>query len=81
MAAQHSIFGIIVELIDAGTPLAVALVLSAKGSTPQGAGARAIIEQSGRLWGTVGGGMFEAQTLRRPAKLVEPNVRVSSTSR
>ncbi len=51
----------IVELIDAGTPCAALLVLSAQGSTPQGAGTRAIVEQSGRLWGTVGGGAMEAK--------------------
>jgi xanthine dehydrogenase accessory factor len=54
----------IVELIDRGEPFTVALVLSAQGSTPQNAGVRAIIEPSGRIWGTVGGGMVEAQALR-----------------
>ncbi|MGA2253441.1 MAG: XdhC family protein [Thermoguttaceae bacterium] len=58
----------IVELIDGGIPLAVVLVLSAKGSTPQCAGARAIVEQSGRLWGTVGGGMVEAKAQRMAAE-------------
>src|SRR5208337_1242058 len=57
-------YGKIVELIDGGAPMAAALVLSAQGSTPQRAGARAIIEQSGRLWGTVGGGAMEAQAQR-----------------
>jgi len=61
-------YGKIVELIDGGAPLAVALVLSAQGSTPQRAGARAIVEQSGRLWGTVGGGTVEAQALRTAAE-------------
>ena len=60
----HSIYEKIVELINEGTPLAAALVLSAQGSTPQRAGARAIFEQSGRLWGTVGGGAMEAQAQR-----------------
>jgi xanthine dehydrogenase accessory factor len=59
----------IVELIDRGEPIAVALVLSAQGSTPQGAGVRAIIDASGRLWGTIGGGMVEAQTLRIAAEV------------
>ena len=61
-------YGMIVELIDSGTSVAVALVLSAQGSTPQRAGARAIIEASGRLWGTVGGGMCEAQVQRMAAE-------------
>jgi xanthine dehydrogenase accessory factor len=57
-------YGKIVELIDGGAPLAAALVLFAQGSTPQRAGARAIVEPSGRLWGTVGGGAMEAQAQR-----------------
>ena len=59
-----SIFDTIVELIDRGTPIAVALVVSAQGSTPQCAGARAIVDGSGRLWGTIGGGMVESQAIR-----------------
>ncbi len=58
----------IVELIDRGGPIAMALVLSAQGSTPQCAGARAIFDGSGQLWGTIGGGMVEAQTLRIAAE-------------
>jgi xanthine dehydrogenase accessory factor len=63
-----NLYAKIVELIDRGEPFAVALVLSAQGSTPQGAGVRAIVEPSGRLWGTVGGGMVEAQTLKMAAE-------------
>jgi xanthine dehydrogenase accessory factor len=62
-----SIYRTIVELIDGGNPLATALVLSTQGSTPQRAGARAVVEQSGRLWGTVGGGAVEAGTQRAAA--------------
>jgi xanthine dehydrogenase accessory factor len=65
---NDSLYQKIVELIDGGGPLAVALVISAQGSTPQCAGARAIVEASGRLWGTVGGGMVEAQALRTAAE-------------
>ncbi len=64
MTAMRSFYDNIVELIDAGTPVAVALVLSAQGSTPQCTGARAIINDSGLLAGTVGGGMVEAQAIR-----------------
>jgi xanthine dehydrogenase accessory factor len=58
----------IVELIDGGGPLVAALVLSAQGSTPQRAGARAIVQPSGRLWGTVGGGAVEAEVLQMAAE-------------
>ena len=75
------IYDTIVELIDRGTPLAVALVVSAQGSTPQCAGARAIIDCSGRLWGTVGGGMVESQALRMAAEACQSESRTSSTAR
>ncbi len=42
--------------------------MSTQGSTPQRAGARAIVEQSGRLWGTVGGGAVEAEVQRTAAE-------------
>lgn len=58
----------IVERIDGGGGLAAALVLSTQGSTPQRSGARAIFEQSGRLWGTVGGGAVEAEVGRIAAE-------------
>ncbi|MGA2616686.1 MAG: XdhC family protein [Thermoguttaceae bacterium] len=51
----------IVELLDGGVRLTAALVLSAEGSTPQGAGARALVDAAGQLWGTVGGGAVEHQ--------------------
>jgi xanthine dehydrogenase accessory factor len=54
----------IVELIDGGHPLAVALVLAATGSTPQRAGAKAVIDATGYIWGTVGGGAVEAEAQR-----------------
>jgi xanthine dehydrogenase accessory factor len=54
----------IVELIDGGQPLAVALVLLAEGSTPQRAGAKAVIDATGHIWGTVGGGAVEAEAQR-----------------
>jgi xanthine dehydrogenase accessory factor len=55
----------VVELIDAGRRFALATVLRAEGSTPQKVGAKAIIEADGKIWGTLGGGMVEAETQRR----------------
>ena len=52
----------IVEFIDGGRPFAVALVLNAaEGSTPQKAGVRAVIDGTGKIWGTIGGGFVEGQ--------------------
>ena len=55
----------IVEFIDSGRPFAVALVLNASGSTPQRAGVRAIVDGTGKICGTIGGGFVEADTQRR----------------
>ncbi|OHB79145.1 MAG: hypothetical protein A2Z25_21310 [Planctomycetes bacterium RBG_16_55_9] len=55
----------IVELIDSGRPFAVALILEAEGSTPRKAGVKAVIEQTGKIWGTIGGGVVEAEAQRR----------------
>jgi xanthine dehydrogenase accessory factor len=54
----------IVELIDGGRPLGVATVLATEGSTPQRVGAKAAIDADGHVWGTVGGGAVEAETVR-----------------
>ena len=55
----------VVEFIDSGEVFAVALILKAEGSTPRKAGVRAIIEQTGKIHGTLGGGIVEAEAQRR----------------
>jgi len=59
-----NIYEKIVEFIDTGHSFAVALVLRAEGSTPRGAGVRAVIDQEGKIWGTIGGGVVEAEAQR-----------------
>jgi len=61
----------IVELADRGGRFAVALVLRADGSTPCGAGAKAVIEASGAIRGTVGGGSVEAEAQRRAVEAIQ----------
>jgi len=53
-----------VRFIESGQPFCVVLVLSAEGSTPRGAGVRAVVEADGRIHGTVGGGVLEAEAQR-----------------
>jgi xanthine dehydrogenase accessory factor len=55
----------IVEFIDGGKDFAVALVLKAEGSTPRKAGVRAVIDRNGKIYGTLGGGLVEAEAQRR----------------
>ncbi|MBN2591399.1 MAG: XdhC family protein [Sedimentisphaerales bacterium] len=52
------------ELLDSGESFAIALVLNAEGSTPRKEGARAIITNTGKLFGTIGGGAIECETQR-----------------
>ena len=44
------------ELLDSGTPFVAVTLVDAKGSTPQDPGSRMLVTESGRQWGTVGGG-------------------------
>ncbi|MFQ6132262.1 MAG: XdhC family protein [Armatimonadota bacterium] len=55
----------IVEFAEAGRDCAVALILKAEGSTPREAGVKAIIEATGKIHGTLGGGAVEAEAQRR----------------
>jgi xanthine dehydrogenase accessory factor len=59
------IFHKVVDFIDTGEPFALAMVLRAEGSTPRKAGVRAIIDPSGKICGTLGGGAVEAQAQHR----------------
>ncbi len=54
----------IVELADAGRDFAVAVVLNSEGSTPCKAGAKAVIDRHGVIFGTIGGGLVEAEAQR-----------------
>lgn len=56
------------ELKDRGEAFALALVVHSRGSTPQKAGVKAILDASGKCWGTVGGGLVEAEALSRMAR-------------
>ena len=55
----------IVELADDGGSFAVALVLKTDGSTPRKAGVKAVIDETGKIWGTLGGGQVEAEAQRQ----------------
>jgi xanthine dehydrogenase accessory factor len=55
----------IVEFIDNGRSFAVALILKVDGSTPRKAGVKAVIDERGKIWGTIGGGQVEAEAQRK----------------
>lgn len=55
----------ICELKSQGESIALVTVISTKGSTPQKTGAAMIVENCGKIWGTVGGGCGEAEVRQR----------------
>jgi xanthine dehydrogenase accessory factor len=55
----------ILDLIDAQRYVALAVILSTEGSTPRKAGTCALLDHTGRIWGTIGGGALEAEVQKR----------------
>jgi xanthine dehydrogenase accessory factor len=60
-----------IELIQGSKPFAVATVVRSAGSTPQKAGAAALIEPNGRIHGTLGGGCLEAECRQRALRSLD----------
>src|SRR5882672_10505403 len=50
----------VAELLRAGERFALAVVMKDAGSTPRKAGTKAIIDEEGSIWGTIGGGLLES---------------------
>jgi len=59
------------ELMENGRSFSMAEVIWSSGSTPQKAGAMAIFEATGSIWGTLGGGCLEAESRRRALEALD----------
>ncbi len=59
------------QMLDQGSPLVLATVLSHKGSTPRGAGSRMLVLPGGDIIGTIGGGSMEADVMQRAGELFD----------
>lgn len=55
----------IVDFIDSDRAFAVAVVLQAEGSTPRKAAVKAVIDETGKIFGTIGGGAVEAKAQQK----------------
>jgi len=67
----------LIELTGLGHPFCAAVVLETEGSTPREAGTRAAITGDGRIYGTIGGGLVEAEAQRQApeaCRLQQPTV-------
>ncbi len=61
----------LLNLLLNGQPLALAVLVETKGSTPQKCGAKAIFLPDGRVLGTLGGGCLEAETRQKALRAIE----------
>lgn len=68
---MHKIFKTLLTLLDRGEDAVLATVVSARGSTPRGAGAQLLAGREGLIAGTIGGGPGEAQALALSAELLK----------
>jgi xanthine dehydrogenase accessory factor len=59
-----------IKRFDAGERVAFCVVVEARGSTPQGAGAKMLVVADGKTIGTLGGGCVEAEVRRRALELL-----------
>src|SRR5213078_3022893 len=50
----------VAEFLREGKKFALAVVMKDSGSTPRKAGTKAIIDENGDIWGTIGGGLLES---------------------
>lgn len=62
-----------IQLAAAKKRFVLAAVIDAVGSTPQKAGANALIEPNGTIWGTLGGGCLEAESRQRALRALDEN--------
>lgn len=59
------------RILEAGEPVAVATVIRTRGSTPREVGAKMLVQPSGQIVGTVGGGCGEAAVWRAALEVIE----------
>ncbi len=75
--SEQQIYLKIAEFLRAGKKFALAVVMKDAGSTPRKAGTKAIIDEEGSIWGTIGGGLLESEARRmalEAMKTGKPNV-------
>ena len=64
-------FSNLVEELERGTSIIYATLLNKKGSTPQIPGASAVFSEKGLMFGTLGGGILEAEIQEESAKALK----------
>jgi xanthine dehydrogenase accessory factor len=70
MAAPHGYVEKLAELSAAARPFASVTLVEAIGSTPQDTGTKMLVDDSGLVFGTVGGGKVENQAIQHAKKML-----------
>lgn len=68
-----SIYKIIEELKAKGIRHALCIIVSTKGSTPLKTGAKMIVTEKGKIYGTIGGGNFEKKVIKDALDVISKN--------
>jgi xanthine dehydrogenase accessory factor len=68
---MESIFKKIVEVLNTVEVTALCTVVSTKGSTPLNAGAKMIVWENGKIFGTIGGGPLEKATIEEAIRVIK----------
>lgn len=67
---KDSIYHQMKDFLDKGETLAVATIVSTKGSTPREVGAKMVVTAWGEILGTIGGGCGEADVKREAIEVI-----------
>src|ERR671918_227737 len=67
---RESVYHQVKEFLDKGETLAVATIVSVKGSTPREVGAKMVVTAWGEILGTIGGGCGEADVKREAIEVI-----------
>ena len=67
---KDTIYHQVKEFLDKGETLAVATIVSTKGSTPREVGAKMVVTAWGEILGTIGGGCGEADVKREAIEVI-----------
>jgi xanthine dehydrogenase accessory factor len=67
---MDNMYGEIKQFLEEGETLAIATIVSTRGSTPRGVGAKMVVTASGEILGTVGGGCGEAEVRREAVQVI-----------
>ena len=69
-AGEMNVIEKAVEAAEQGIPAALATIIASQGSTPRKAGSRMLVLNDGAIYGTIGGGIGEAQIGKEALRVI-----------